>query len=270
MSNGLGSLGGIRGSELANCDLRAVLPGFRSDLVSLANHRYMDNPDIGTIILHRVGNVEGLTTSAVSALAPKDARKAYEKGLVAVKKGKPDEAQKQFETAVAAYPKYASAWFELGRVLEQRDHAEEARKAYAQALSADSKFVNPYERLYMLSFKERKWQEVADTADRVIRLNPYDFPGAYYYNGVANLQLNKLDAAERSAREAVKMDTTNRNPKANYLLGLILAKKQEFGEALEYLRAYLKAAPNASDAEAVRKQVIQVENFVQTSNQLPQ
>ena len=49
-------------------------------MVSLSNIHYMDNPDIGTIILHRLGKVDGLTVSVVSALAPKDARKAYEKG----------------------------------------------------------------------------------------------------------------------------------------------------------------------------------------------
>jgi len=41
---------------------------------------------------------------------------------------------------------------------------------------------------------------VADATDRVIRMNPYDFPAAFYYNAVANLQLNKLDVAEKSAR----------------------------------------------------------------------
>src|SRR5205814_1216247 len=78
-SNPMG--GGIRESQLMTCDLRASLPGFRSDLISLAARRYMDNPDVGTIVLHRLANVEGLTISATSALAPKDARKAYEKGL---------------------------------------------------------------------------------------------------------------------------------------------------------------------------------------------
>src|SRR5271168_902507 len=150
MSNAGSPNSGVRESQLAGCDLHAVLPGFRSDTVSLANHRYLDNPDVGTIVLHRLANVEGLTTSATSALAPKDARKAYEKGLEAEKKSKPDDAQKDFEKAVEVYPKYASAWFELGKIYEQHDHLDQARNAYNQSLTADSKYINPYERLYLM------------------------------------------------------------------------------------------------------------------------
>ena len=40
----------------------------------------MDSPDVGTIFLHRLGNVEGRIVSAISLAAPKDARKAFEKG----------------------------------------------------------------------------------------------------------------------------------------------------------------------------------------------
>jgi tetratricopeptide (TPR) repeat protein len=250
---------GVRESQLMSCDLRAVLPGFRSDTVPLANHRYMDNPDVGTIVLHRLNNVEGLTMSATSALAPKDARRDYEKGLEATKKGKPDDAQKNFEKAVEIYPKYASAWYELGRIYEQRDHHDQARNAYNQSMAADSKYINPYERLYMMALDERKWEEAANLTDRVIRLNPYDFPAAFYYNAIANLQLMKFDLAERSAREAIKLDTQKQNPRANYILGIALAQKNDFQAAAECLRTYLKERPDSKEADAVRKQLDEIE-----------
>jgi len=47
--------------------------------VSLADRRAMDRPDIGTIFLHRLGNAEG-PDQRNSLAAPKDARKAFEKG----------------------------------------------------------------------------------------------------------------------------------------------------------------------------------------------
>jgi hypothetical protein len=94
----------VRRPELWNCELRASLPGYRSDVINLAVHRYMDNPDVGTIILHRMANVEGLTISATNALAPKDARKAYDHGRQAERKEKLDEAIKDFNKAVGVYP----------------------------------------------------------------------------------------------------------------------------------------------------------------------
>src|ERR1035441_1450155 len=82
---------------LANCELRAKLPGYRSDSISLGNRRALDNPNVGTIMLHRVGRVEGRVISATSLAAPKDSRNAFEKGQEALKKNKLDDARKDFE-----------------------------------------------------------------------------------------------------------------------------------------------------------------------------
>ena len=59
----------VRPRDLNGCELRASLAGFRSDSVSLATRRSLDDPDVGTIILHRMANVEGLTVSATSAMS---------------------------------------------------------------------------------------------------------------------------------------------------------------------------------------------------------
>jgi tetratricopeptide (TPR) repeat protein len=259
----------FRDNNLINCELRASLPGYRSDSYSLASIHYMDNPDIGTMILHPIAHVEGMTVSATTALASKDARKAYEKGLQAAAKKNPDEAQKNFEAAVALYPKYAAAWFALGQIDEQRDHTEEARKAYGQSIAADSKYVPPYERLSFLALKESKWQDLADMTDRMLRLNPYDYPSAYYLSGVANLQLKHLDAAEKNAREAIRLDPLKKNARAYYVLGLILAQKQQFTASAESLRTFLDADPRASDADFVRKQLSQVEEAAKDTPPTP-
>ncbi|MBI1792014.1 MAG: hypothetical protein HYR60_31185, partial [Acidobacteria bacterium] len=49
----------LGGRDLMGCELRAVLPGFRSEVVNLSGRRMFDNPDVGTIILRRLANVEG-------------------------------------------------------------------------------------------------------------------------------------------------------------------------------------------------------------------
>ena len=58
--------------------------------------------------------------------------------------------------------------------------------------------------------QEQKWEDVARTTEVVMRLNPYDFPQAVYYNAVANSQLERLDIAEKSAREALAIGTPKR------------------------------------------------------------
>jgi Flp pilus assembly protein TadD len=272
-SNGGGPFGGgnsdLSQTAMMGCDLRAVMNGYRSDTISLADRRYMDNPEVGALVLHNMTNVKGLTTSATTALAPKDARKSYEKAIEALKHSKPDEAQKELSKAVELYPKFAAAWFELGRVYERRDHIAEARDAYGKAIAADSNFVNPYERVYMLAAKDAQWQDVADTTDRVLRLNPYDFPGAYYMSAVANYQLKHFDVAEKNAREATQLKGVQAEPRANYVLGVILANKGDFAAAAESLRAYLKLDPNGSDKDRVVKMLADVERAGQAKAEQP-
>ena len=261
-TNGSSSSGTSRGfseRDLMGCELRASLPGYRSDILSLANRRSLDNPDVGTIILHRMSNVEGFTISMTSAMAPKEAKKAFDRAIDQVKKNKMSEAKASLEKAVQAYPKYAAAWFELGMMNEGENNVEEARKCYSEALSADSKFVKPYLQLANIEMREKKWQEVVDTTDRLVKLNPYDFPRAFYFSAIANMNLRKLDAAEKSAREAIKLDPQHTIPKSNHVLGVILANKDDYEGAAASMKAYLELVPDGKDTEFVRKQLADVE-----------
>jgi tetratricopeptide (TPR) repeat protein len=252
---------GINTGNLAACGLRASLPGYRSDEISLNGIRSMDHPDIGTIVLHRYGTVEGATISLTSLQAPNNAQRAFEKGRAAMNKSKWEEARKQFEKAVGIYPGYADAWCELGRTLEKSGDIEGARKAYAEAVAKDAKFVNPYLQLASIEVKEQHWKEVVDTTDRIVKLNPTDFPAAYFFNSVANYNMHDYVAAETSAREALKLDKQQRFPLLNQILGFIRAQKGDFAAAAEYMKSYLKLAPTAGDVDQVKKQLVEVEKL---------
>jgi len=248
-------------SRFIDCDLRARLAGFRSQTVSLANRRAMDPPDVGTILLHRLSPTEGTTISAVSLAAPKDAKKAYQKGMEALKKKKVPDAIKNFEKAVEVYPKYADAWYELGRFHAAQGDAAMARGDFQQALKADPKFVSPYMELALMEWKDEKWPQVAELTDTVVKLDSFDYPQAYFLNALSNYYLKNLDAAEKSAREAVRLDTRKQYLTTIRLLGVILAQKQDYPGATEQLKSYLQLAPQASDAATVRNQLSQLEKL---------
>jgi tetratricopeptide (TPR) repeat protein len=257
-----GASNGLNSRDLMGCDLRASLAGFRSDELNLGTRHSLDNPDVGTIIFHRIANVEGLTISATSALAPKDAKKAFEKGRDAARKQKWDEAEKDFQKAVDIYPKYAAAWYQLGLVQQQKKNDDAARKSYAQALAADSKFVSPYQELAMMAAQEQKWQEVIDNTDRLLRLNPVDFPQAWLFNSLGNYYLKNMDVAEKSAREGISHDAGHHYATMNHVLGVILAQKQDYAGAAEQLRDYIHFAPHATDIDQVKKQLAEVEKVL--------
>lgn len=243
------------------CEVQASLTGFTSDTVELSSRMSsLEGIDVGRIVLHRLGKVEGFTISATSAAAPDKARKAYEKGLDHEKKSKWDAAQQSLQKAVEIYPRYAVAWLELGRVELKQNDSSGARHCFQQSLDADPRFISPYQELAMISAHDKQWQEVADFSQKMISLNPL-LPVAWYLNSAADYNLQKNDEAEKSVRQGLKLDEEHRIPRMEYLLAVILMQKQDFPNAAEHLRNYLQFSPKAEDAEKVRAQLVQVEKL---------
>src|ERR1700758_4896867 len=55
-------------TPFSNCELRASLGGFVSQTINLTGRTTMDNPDVGTIMLHRMGAAETATTVTATTL----------------------------------------------------------------------------------------------------------------------------------------------------------------------------------------------------------
>jgi Tfp pilus assembly protein PilF len=249
----------ITDRDLMGCDLQATLPGFRSDVLHLTNRKSLDDPNVGTLIMHRLANVEGTTISVTSAMAPKDARKAMERAQNFAKKDKWDQAQKEIQKAVEIYPKYAVAWSELGGLQERANDPEGARKSFTMALEADPKLIPPYLALANMASRENKWQEVSDDMERVLKLNPVDFPQAYLLNAMSNYYLKNLDVAEKSARAGIDHDPEHRFPRLHEVLGGLLVRKQDSAGAAEQFRQYLRYAPEGQETARARKQLADLE-----------
>ncbi len=246
-------------SALWGCEIRAVYPGYRSDAVTLAGHRSLDDPNVGTIILHRLGNVQGTTISITTAEAPKSAQKNFDKGLLAMRKGNLDDAEKRLLAATTEYPKYAVAWFALGQVQERQNHVDDARKSYQSALEADKKYVSPYEQLALLAAHENKWEDAARYSKQVIDLNPVEFPSAFWFNAVASYNLNRDADAIKSGRALVKLDTAHRFPEVNRMLAELSLNGKDYPAAADYLKTYLAQVPMAKDADALKRQLLKIE-----------
>jgi len=260
-----GASQGVSRRELLGCELRAVLPGFQSGSVMIRPEGNFGQLEVGTIVLKPMGNSEGAVISLTSMQAPKDAKHEYEKGQKAAQDKKLPDAEKHLQKAVSLYPQYAAAWSMLGAVHSEMNQNEAAYKDYEQAVTADAKFVNPYYGLSVLSMKENKWKEVVQYTDQAIKLNPYAFPVTFLYNAAANYNIGNLDAAEKSARKFIVMDSEHRRPEVALLLGEILAKKHDYAGAAAQKRSYLAMAPNAPNSEAVKEDVKRLEALSQNS-----
>jgi tetratricopeptide (TPR) repeat protein len=249
------------GMALADCDLRAVLAGYRSDSISLGSRRLLDDPDVGTIVLHRLANVEGAAISLTSLQAPKEARRVYDKALQDLRKNKPAEAVKELQKAVDIYPKYAAAWYELGWIQQQGAEIASARKSFVSAITADAKFISPYLSMAALEAKAENWAALAKITGALLKLDAVDYPVVYLYDAIANLNLRQIDAAEKSAVVGEKLDTAHQYPALERVLARILERKKDYAAAAAHLRGYLTLAPHAEDAARIKKDLAELERL---------
>jgi len=215
--------------------------------------------DGAVIVLKPVGDPEGSTVSVSALRVPKNAAKAYDKGLDAMSDGKLSAARAQFERAVALDPDYARAWSQLGEVLEQQSKPKEAADACEHALKADPRYVRPYLQLIRLAVAGKRMEDAAALGERAMRLDAVEFPGIFYYDAVANYELKRADAAEKSVRRAIELDEAHDYPAAEALLGKILADKGDARGAIEHFTKYVQLAPKAEDAPAIRQRIAELE-----------
>jgi tetratricopeptide (TPR) repeat protein len=278
---------GIPRHDLRNCELRASAGGFRSNSINLVDLTPSGSSiDVGAIVVERATKIKGMTLSATPFKAPSNARKAYEKGLEAERKGKLAEARQYFEQALEIYPRYASAWFQLGTVFERLSQKDSARAAYMRATTIDTRFLPPYLSLAEMAYDAGNWKEVlqftghiidrdllnqGDVAGYVLDLDESNPAEAYFYNAVANYELNNLEEAEKSALKAEHVDLRPDFPQLHLLLADIFAGKKDYAVAISELRAYLELAPHAKDGDQVREQLAQLEklNHSAPSSQKP-
>jgi tetratricopeptide (TPR) repeat protein len=266
---------GIPRQELANCELRASVSGFSSSVINLVDlSGSLSSVDVGAIVVQRRTKVEGQTLSASAYMAPKDARKAYEKGLVAEKKGELANAHRYFGKAVEIYPKYTNAWYQLGTVLQKEHEKDAAHAAFTRATTIDTKFLPPYLSLALMAYEAENWTSVLDLTGHILGmdplnhvagyvwdLDPLNYTEAYFYNAVANYKLKKFADAERSGLKAEQVDLPTRFPQVHLLLGEIFSRKNDYAIAISEIQTYLELVPQAKDADQIRERLANLEKL---------
>jgi VWFA-related protein len=237
------------------CVLRASLSGYESSAIDLGEWRPTNDPHLPPLVLRRPRPEAAFSTEADAAI-PKSARKAWVLAMKAVEAGNWRGAEQHLRPVVAAHPKFARGWHLLGAMHQNQKKAEEALDAFRRAIEADPKALGPYVLLARLAIQVKDWQTALTASEALIKADArHRYPEAYVHNAVARYQRNDLDGAEKSAREAVRLDRKHLLPRAELILGTVLSAKRDYTGAASHLRQYLELEPKAADAEAVRTRI---------------
>ena len=231
---------GLGRVDLTGCALQvAASPGLSSNAIVL-DRISVFNTNVGIIYLRRLEGVVGTVVSAKTLQAPKEAAEAV--------RGRPRTEKKninyaKFRTglqrAVDVYPEFAEAWNLLGEVYATEKESESAHGAFQKAIAADPKFVPPYLALTKMELQQSHWDEAAELSNKLVQLNPY-LPNGRYIHAVANFQAGNYDVAEESIRAVQVSPQANQFPLRFYVLGLILANKENFPAAAAEFGRFLE------------------------------
>jgi hypothetical protein len=245
-------------SALVGCSVSALVEGFTSTRLTIANRTLEDDPSLGTITLSRDERAAGSSFSSTTESAPPDALKEFDKAHNDDLDKHFDSARHHLQKAVSIDPKFAEAWYHLGQ-LDEKDNPQDALAAYEKAAAADPSYISPYEPIAELSALQKNWQAVTDATNQALKLNPAGTPQIWYFNAVGNLNLGNRSQAETSAETSLSMDPSHRAPNTEQLLAVMLAGRGEYAGALEHLRHCLTYMPPGPNVDVVKQQIAQLE-----------
>jgi tetratricopeptide (TPR) repeat protein len=199
---------------------------------------------------HSYANDPRFTVSVSSLAAPEKAKKAFRKGEEEARKGRWQFASDYFKKAIEVYPRYALAWLELGRVRAKQSSFADAQHCFRQAVTEDSKLLDGYMGLAYVDLQQQDWKDLADSTNHLVELAPDSSAQYWFLNAAAYYNLADMQRAETSVTHGLRIDQRHEVPQMEYLYGLILGNKKEYGDAVQHIVAYLHLAPNATDKEA--------------------
>lgn len=207
-----------------------------------------------TVMVHLQLKTKASTKPAVlnAALAsvPEKARKLYEKGVEQARADDPAKASESLKAAVSLYPSFPLALNELGVQYLKLRQVNKAVEALKEACKLNPDAFPSRLNLGIALLEAKQFSEAEGHLSEAVKGNP-NAAAARLYLGIALLRLNKYDEAEK---ELLVAATANASQLAiaNYYLGGLYWRKQDYPRAVEQLEKYLALAPNAPDAARVR------------------
>lgn len=205
--------------------------------------------------------------SAATLAAPEKAKKNFAKGQDQAKKGRWAAACDSFRKAIQVYPRYAVAWLELGRAQLHQNNINDAQQSFVSATTQDSKLLPAYVELARLQAAQQQWKAMARTTANLVELAPDTSAAFWFLDSAANYNLQNLARAEKSAERGLRLDKAHRVPQLEYLYGLILGTRQNYGVAVQHIKSYLQLSPSAQDAHEAQHRVAEFEKLA--SKQTP-
>jgi len=190
---------------------------------------------------------------------PKDARGAFERGMAKLRDSKFDEGVALLREATNLFGDYFNAHYALGRELFREGKDNEALQELERARQINDRQDAVYYTFGLVMLKQKKYTVAEYAFGEAAHINPGN-ASAHFCRGFALIEVATGSAADRSAalNDAEKelnqaWELSNKKMNSVYLQrARVFEHRGDKARAARELESYLKAEPEAKNAQAIR------------------
>jgi tetratricopeptide (TPR) repeat protein len=191
------------------------------------------------------------TVSVQELKIPDKARNEYRKGLECMGKNDQAGSLNHFAKATQAFPGYFEAYYHMGAVETKLGRLGEATKAFQTAIDlSGGKYAWAEFGYGYVLYLEGKADEAEAVLQRGLEVDA-NSPDGHVILGLTLLRLNRLEEAEKNARQALL-----RRPgfaQAYLVLADVCAHRRDYRVQLQNLDAYLQLEPKGPASDLVHQ-----------------
>ena len=203
-----------------------------------------------------VDSIKPEVVHAELANVPKPALDLYNGALKLAQDGKNKAAIEKLNQAITAHPNFMLAFNELGVQYQRVGELEKANEALQSALKIAPTSFTPLVNHGIVLVRLKKYAEAEVDLRAALKENDQSAI-AHFYLGRALAYLGAFDDAEKELHTAITLGGEQMKEAHRYL-GAIYHARGDTPRAIAQLETYLKVAPKADDADAVRQLIRQL------------
>ena len=201
-----------------------------------------------------------LSTSVASLKIPKGAAKEFSKASREMDQQDWKGAEASLRRAIEIYPQYAAAYNNLGVVYARVGNREKEAEVLHQAVAMDGQYAPAYVNLARMDLAVNDFPDAENELRKASGLNSED--------GVTLVLLTYADFMNHHTDDAIndckRVHALNNVPHAfaHWTAAFALEQKKKIAEAGEELRMFVKEEPTGERADAARKELANIANFL--------
>jgi tetratricopeptide (TPR) repeat protein len=173
---------------------------------------------------------------------PAKAHHEFQQGVNLLEKRDPGSSLPHFQRAISEYADYYEAYYKMGVAELKLWRTTEAEQAFRQSIElSQGQYAEPLLALCAVLGYRGKFIEAEEVSRRGLELDPTIWSG-YYSRAWALFNLDRLEEAEKSLREALRLKSDS--PEVYLLLADVHHRQHDYRAVLDDLNEYLKLEPD--------------------------